>query len=59
MERFVDRKLDKAEENIKNQQGKVKKWFSSLTGNSENGLKEIHVFIISFAAGVALGIATT
>lgn len=56
-ERFVDRKLDEAEDVLKKKQKKVKRWYHSLTGD-ENGVKlnETHVFLISFAAGVCIGI---
>jgi FUN14 domain-containing protein 1 len=38
---------------------KAKKWYSNLIGDS-NGpkLNELHIFVISFAAGVALGLGT-
>lgn len=53
---FVDKKLSKAEENLKKQQGKVKSWW-----NDDNTwkVKEIHVFLVAFAAGVAVGVATS
>ncbi|KAF2880488.1 hypothetical protein ILUMI_25695 [Ignelater luminosus] len=59
MERYVDRKLDKAEEVVKDRKAKAKRWYSSVTGNNDGKLKEIHIFLMSFAAGVALGIATS
>lgn len=59
MERYVDRKVDKAEELVKDRKAKAKRWYSSVTGNNDGKLKEIHIFLMSFAAGIALGIATS
>lgn len=57
IERFVDRKIDKAEELLKKNQRKAKKWYHGITGEDEFKLKEIHIFIGAFAAGLALGMA--
>lgn len=59
-ERFVDRKLDKAEDLIKNKTKKAQKWYSKLIGD-ENGPKinDLHIFLTAFVGGVALGIATS
>ncbi|XP_055917745.1 FUN14 domain-containing protein 1 isoform X1 [Eupeodes corollae] len=58
-ERFVDRKLDRAEEIIKNKAKKGKKWYSNLIGD-ENGpkLNDLHIFLTAFVGGVAIGIAS-
>jgi FUN14 domain-containing protein 1 len=58
-ERFLDRKAQQVEDKLKKTEKKVKKWYSNLIGD-ENGPKinEFHIFVISFAAGVALGIGT-
>lgn len=58
-ERFVDRKLNQAEDVLKKKQKRAKKWYASLIGD-ENGvrLNEMHVFAIAFAAGVAIGVGT-
>lgn len=58
-DRFVDRKLNQAEDILKKKQKSAKKWYSNMIGDS-NGpkLNEFHIFIISFAAGVALGVGT-
>ncbi|CAG9828246.1 unnamed protein product [Diabrotica balteata] len=54
-ERFVDRKLDQAKDVVKKGQKKAKRWYS---GNNCQ-LKEVHIFMISFVAGVAIGIGTS
>lgn len=59
MERYVDRKMDKAEDVLKNRQSKVGRWYSSLSGTSDGKLKEFHIFLISFVAGIAIGVATS
>lgn len=58
-DRFVDRKLNQAEDILKKKQKSAKKWYSNMIGDA-NGpkLNEFHIFVISFAAGVALGIGT-
>ncbi|XP_030748371.1 FUN14 domain-containing protein 2 isoform X1 [Sitophilus oryzae] len=56
-ERYVDRKADQAVSKVKKGQQKAKKWYSSFTGD-ECKLKEVHIFIVSFAAGVAIGIGS-
>lgn len=55
----MDRKLDEAERVLKNKGKSAKKWYSNFIGD-QNGAKlnEFHLFVISFAAGVALGIGT-
>ncbi|KAK4872141.1 hypothetical protein RN001_016265 [Aquatica leii] len=59
VENFVDDKVDKVEELVKNRQKAANKWYSSLTGSPDHRLKEIHVFLISFVAGIAIGIGTS
>ncbi|XP_057655918.1 FUN14 domain-containing protein 2-like isoform X2 [Diorhabda carinulata] len=54
-ERFLDRKLDQAEEVIRKGKSKANKWYS----DSNYQVKEIHIFLVSFIAGVAIGIATS
>lgn len=58
-DRFIDRKLNQAEDALKKQKKSAKKWYSNMIGDA-NGpkLNEFHIFVISFAAGVALGIGT-
>lgn len=56
MERFVDRKLDKAEELMKKKEIKAKKWYSNVTGDDHYQATESHVFMASFVAGMALGL---
>ncbi|GJQ84448.1 hypothetical protein Trydic_g21015 [Trypoxylus dichotomus] len=55
MERYVDRKLDQTEDIVKNRRTKARHWYSSLTGTSTCRIKEIHIFLASFLAGVAIG----
>ena len=59
MDRYVDRKLDKAEDILKRKERKVRRWYHTFV-NGENPcqLKEIHIFLVAFAAGVAIGIAS-
>ncbi|KRT82370.1 hypothetical protein AMK59_3919 [Oryctes borbonicus] len=59
MERFVDRKLDETEDILKSRQAKAKRWYSSLTGDSSCKIKEIHIFLASFLAGVAIGMVVS
>ena len=57
MERFVDRKLDKAEETLRNKKRKVNRWWNSMA--KEDGSFEItktHIFHASFAMGLALSL---
>lgn len=55
-ERYIDRKIDQTEDLIKTKQVKAKRWYSSLTGDGKCQLREIHVFLASFVAGVAIGV---
>lgn len=55
-ERYVERKLDKAEEVLKNRQDKAGRW---IKGDPKCQLKKIHIFVVSFMAGIAIGIATS
>lgn len=58
-DRFIDRKLDQAESALKKKQKSARKWYSNLVGD-EHGpkLNELHIFTISFIAGMALGVGT-
>ncbi|XP_014467983.1 PREDICTED: FUN14 domain-containing protein 1 isoform X2 [Dinoponera quadriceps] len=59
VERFVDRKLDKAERLLKQGENRTRRWYHALTGTNDGFQpNELHFFLVSFAAGVALGIAT-
>ncbi|XP_015610137.1 FUN14 domain-containing protein 2 isoform X2 [Cephus cinctus] len=58
VERFVDKKLDKAEQLLKNGESRTKRWYHSVTGDTTFRPKEIHFFLASFAAGLAFGFAT-
>jgi FUN14 domain-containing protein 1 len=51
--------LNQAEDLLKKKQKNAKKWYSNFVGD-QNGpkLNELHIFAISFVAGVALGIGT-
>lgn len=54
----MDRKLDQAEDALKKNQRKAKKWYSNLIGD-ENGPKinNLHIFLMAFTGGVAIGLA--
>lgn len=56
IERFVDRKLDKAEELLKKKETKAKKWYNKFTSDNDYHATESHVFMASFVAGMALGL---
>lgn len=59
VERYVDDKLDKAEDVLKRKERKVRRWYHSFINSEEPyQLKEIHIFLVAFAAGVAMGIAS-
>ncbi|XP_015522997.2 FUN14 domain-containing protein 1A isoform X1 [Neodiprion lecontei] len=58
VERFVDKKLDKAEQLLKNGESRTRRWYDVMTNNDAFKPKEIHFFLASFAAGLALGFAT-
>ncbi|GLV46593.1 uncharacterized protein CBL_13350 [Carabus blaptoides fortunei] len=57
VERFVDHKIDDAEDLLKNRQKKAKSWFQTVSGNSDFAVREIHIFFVSFLAGMAVGVA--
>lgn len=53
----MDRKLDQAEDHLKRQQKVGKKWYSNLVGDARGPkLNELHIFTISFVAGLAIGL---
>ncbi|XP_026731318.1 FUN14 domain-containing protein 1-like isoform X1 [Trichoplusia ni] len=56
VERFVDRKLDKAEDLLKKKEVKAKRWVHNLKGDEHYRATESHVFLASFAAGMAIGL---
>lgn len=58
-ERFVDRKLNQAEDTLKKKTKKAQKWYTNLIGD-DTGCKinDLHIFVCAFAAGVALGVGT-
>ncbi|KAL3287777.1 hypothetical protein HHI36_002239 [Cryptolaemus montrouzieri] len=58
-ERFVDRQVTKTEEALKNKGKKAKRWYSKVLGEKEMQLKEVHIFIVSFVAGVAIGVGSS
>ncbi|KAK5639089.1 hypothetical protein RI129_011581 [Pyrocoelia pectoralis] len=59
VEDYVDRKADQVESLVKDRKKAAKGWYSSITGIPNHKLREIHVFLISFAAGIAIGIGTS
>jgi FUN14 domain-containing protein 1 len=59
VERYVDRKLDKAEDILKKKEHTARRWYHSfINGEEPYQLKEIHIFLVAFAAGVAIGIVS-
>jgi FUN14 domain-containing protein 1 len=59
VERYADRKLDKAEAALKKNERKVRCWYHTfVSGEKPYQVKEIHIFLVAFAAGVAVGIAS-
>jgi FUN14 domain-containing protein 1 len=59
VERYVDRKLDKAEDILKRRERKARSWYHTfITGEKPYQLKQIHIFLVGFAAGLAIGIAS-
>jgi hypothetical protein len=59
VERYVDRKLDKAEDILKRRERKARSWYHTfITGEKPCQLKGIHIFLVGFAAGLAIGIAS-
>ncbi|XP_028156109.1 FUN14 domain-containing protein 1 isoform X1 [Ostrinia nubilalis] len=56
VERFVDRKLDKAEDLLKKKEVKAKRWYHNFTGDEHYRATETHVFVAAFFAGMALGL---
>lgn len=51
----MDKKIDKAESLLKKKERKAKKWFYKATDEECFIVEEIHVFMASFLAGLALG----
>ncbi|CAD6241334.1 GSCOCG00002660001-RA-CDS [Cotesia congregata] len=62
VERFVDKKLDKAEDYLKSKKAQGHRWYEKFLGtDNANGVfkpKEMHFFVVSFVAGVLIGSAT-
>ncbi|XP_015187925.1 PREDICTED: FUN14 domain-containing protein 1 isoform X1 [Polistes dominula] len=59
VERYVDKKLDKAEQLLKNGESRTRRWYHSITGDSSCfKATEFHFFLASFTVGLALGMAT-
>jgi len=59
MERFVDNKIDKAEGIVKKQQKKAMRWYQNESGENYFRVKESYIFVTSFFAGVAIGMAVS
>ncbi|XP_008544714.1 FUN14 domain-containing protein 2 [Microplitis demolitor] len=62
VERFVDKKLDKAEDFLNAKKVQGHRWYEKILGtNNAKGEfkpKEMHFFVVSFVAGVLIGCAT-
>ncbi|KAG8229706.1 hypothetical protein J437_LFUL009831 [Ladona fulva] len=58
-ERYIDRKLDRAEALLKQQERRARrKWYHVFGGEEPFETREIHVFLVSYFAGLALGVGT-
>ncbi|XP_060866648.1 FUN14 domain-containing protein 1 isoform X1 [Metopolophium dirhodum] len=58
MGRFVDKKLDKAEDLLRKKERKAKRWFNRISGDEDEFVfEEIHVFLASYIIGLVLGIS--
>lgn len=58
MGRYVDKKLDKAEDLLRKKERKAKRWFNRISGDEEEFVfEEIHVFLASYLIGLALGLS--
>lgn len=56
MERYVDKKLDKAEDLLRKKERKAKRWFNRLSHDEDEFVfEEIHVFLASYLIGLTLG----
>jgi FUN14 domain-containing protein 1 len=59
VERFVNRKLDKAEAALKKRERKVRSWYQVfINGEEDSYINEMHIFMASFVAGMAIGVLT-
>ncbi|XP_012274651.1 FUN14 domain-containing protein 1 [Orussus abietinus] len=59
VERYVDNKCNKAEKLLKEGESSTRRWYNSVVGRPECTVKEFHVFLGSFLAGFAIGVAIT
>lgn len=58
MGRYVDKKLDKAEDLLRKKERKAKRWFNRISGDEEEFVfEEIHVFLASYLIGLVLGLS--
>ncbi|KAE9543159.1 hypothetical protein AGLY_003070 [Aphis glycines] len=56
--RYVDKKLDKAEDLLRKKERKAKRWFNRISGDEDEFVfEEIHVFLASYLVGLVLGIS--
>lgn len=54
----MDRKLDLAEDAMKKNHQKAKKWYSNLIGDEKGPkINNLHIFLLSFTGGAAIGLA--
>lgn len=58
IERYVDKKLDKAEQLLKNGESRTRRWYHSITGDTSFKPTEFHFFLSYFVGGFALGIVS-
>lgn len=55
----MDRKIDMAEDKLKQKEIKAKRWYSNFVGDESFKVQDVHIFVASFVAGIALGVATS
>lgn len=60
VERFVDRKVDQAENIVRKKQKKAKNWYDiNIDGDNSFRVKESHIFYASFVAGLCFGFVSS
>lgn len=58
-ERYVDRAIATAEDTVNKKRKQAKNWYASFLGDNDGPkINDFHIFLLSFAAGVSLGIGT-
>lgn len=50
--------MDKAEQLLKKGENRTRRWYHAFIGDNSFQPNEFHFFLVSYVAGLALGIAT-